>query len=105
MRDAAQGSLDAADHDSDVAIGFAAALGIDDDGAVGTLAALVMGGIAVIVAQAAKYGRVEVTAADTIDNDAHADAAARGGCQRLDELAADSGVVVGFVQKVALSCG
>ena len=49
MGDAAQRSLDAADHDRHALEGFAAALRIDDDRAVRPLAAHVVRRIAVVV--------------------------------------------------------
>ncbi len=51
MRDAAQRGFNAAEHDGAIAIGFAAALRIDDRGAVRPFAAFALGAIAVVMAQ------------------------------------------------------
>ena len=69
MRDAAQRRLDAAEHDRHVRIGLAAALRVDDDGAVRPFAALAARRVAVVVAQAAVGGvavdhRIHVAAGD-----------------------------------------
>ncbi len=58
MRDAAQAGLDAADDDRHVLVGLAAALGVGGHRAVGALAVLVVGGVGVVVAQAAVRGVV-----------------------------------------------
>src|SRR5262249_36383196 len=47
MGDAAERSLDAPEHDGDVLIGLAAALGVDDGAAIGPFAALAAGRIGV----------------------------------------------------------
>ncbi len=52
MGDPAQRGFDAADDDRRVGIGFSAALAIDDHRPVGPLAAFVVGGVSVVVAQA-----------------------------------------------------
>ena len=56
MRDATQAGFDAADHDRYVAVRFAHALRIHDDGSIGTFAAFAAGRVGVIAADAAIRG-------------------------------------------------
>ena len=56
MGDAAQRRLDAAEHDRRVGEGLAAALGVDDDGAIRPFAALAVRRVGIIVAQASVRG-------------------------------------------------